>query len=222
LPSQLENLTEVRAKKAAYMREWYARNREKVREWNIRYRTRGPLSDDERKISRLPTTVAERSRRYRKEHAGEIAERALRYREEHRAVIAQHKRLHRLANIDAYRDRERRSYVTNREKRAATDRAWRVANPEARATYRQRRRARTKGAGQITLTRCEWEAIKVAFDYCCAYCGLRPARLEQDHVIPLARGGQHTSDNVAPACMTCNRRKYTRLDWRAPLLGAVV
>jgi 5-methylcytosine-specific restriction endonuclease McrA len=32
-----------------------------------------------------------------------------------------------------------------------------------------------------------------------------------DHVIPLARGGEHTMDNVKLACLRCNIRKNDNL-----------
>jgi 5-methylcytosine-specific restriction endonuclease McrA len=37
-----------------------------------------------------------------------------------------------------------------------------------------------------------------------------------DHVVPLARGGGHSIDNVVPACRPCNRSKGGKLvaDWR--------
>ncbi|WP_078969910.1 HNH endonuclease [Streptomyces natalensis] len=41
----------------------------------------------------------------------------------------------------------------------------------------------------------------------CAYCD-GPAE-ELDHVVPLARGGPDTSDNIVAACRTCNATKYT-------------
>jgi 5-methylcytosine-specific restriction endonuclease McrA len=186
-----------RATAAAYMREWYARNREKVREWKVRY--------GERK----PTGSAERSRRYREQHRAEVAGRRREYREEHRAAIAERKRWHRISNLEAYRERERRSFAVRY-----------AANPEAFADWARRRRALKKGAGDVRLTRREWEAITLAFDHRCAYCGARPARLEQDHVIPLTRGGQHTAANVVPACGSCNRRKFTSLGWKPS--GALV
>ncbi|MFB4265301.1 HNH endonuclease [Nonomuraea sp. GTA35] len=53
----------------------------------------------------------------------------------------------------------------------------------------------------------------------CAYCGLPPRPgevLEQDHVVPLSRGGAHSEENILPACDTCNVRKSDRLivEWR--------
>lgn len=43
----------------------------------------------------------------------------------------------------------------------------------------------------------------------CQYCA-GPAE-SIDHVIPRARGGQHTWDNVVAACRSCNVRKRDRL-----------
>jgi 5-methylcytosine-specific restriction endonuclease McrA len=151
---------------------------------------------------RTPTAAAERSRRYHEQHRVEVAERRREYREEHRAAIAEHKRLRRISNLAAYRERERRSFATRY-----------AANPELFADWTRRRRALKKGAVDVSFTRREWEAIKLAFGHRCAYCGTRPARLEQDHVIPLTRGDQHTATNIVPACGSCNRRKFTSLGW---------
>ena len=35
-------------------------------------------------------------------------------------------------------------------------------------------------------------------------------KLEQEHVIPISRGGAHTAENVVPSCTTCNRIKQAR------------
>lgn len=46
----------------------------------------------------------------------------------------------------------------------------------------------------------------------CAWCGvsLLKRAFEIDHIIALSRGGQHTPDNLAVACPTCNRRKASK------------
>lgn len=43
----------------------------------------------------------------------------------------------------------------------------------------------------------------------CYYCHRRVgfANLTMDHVIPLARGGRSTRDNLVPCCKECNTRK---------------
>jgi len=46
----------------------------------------------------------------------------------------------------------------------------------------------------------------------CQYCGRRerPEHLTFDHVIPVARGGRKTWENIVTACVPCNRRKGGR------------
>lgn len=41
----------------------------------------------------------------------------------------------------------------------------------------------------------------------CQYCGKETKDLTLDHVIPRSRGGPHSWDNVASACIPCNHRK---------------
>jgi len=43
----------------------------------------------------------------------------------------------------------------------------------------------------------------------CIYCGSTDS-LEWDHIIPLARGGPDTPDNLVRACATCNRSKGSK------------
>lgn len=47
----------------------------------------------------------------------------------------------------------------------------------------------------------------------CAYCGKEAVQVTLDHVIPLAEGGKHIPENLAPACMYCNQSKSTSGVW---------
>ncbi len=58
----------------------------------------------------------------------------------------------------------------------------------------------------MALTR---KAVFTRDDYRCQYCG-GPAE-SIDHVIPRAKGGPHTWDNVVAACRACNTKKEDRL-----------
>ena len=46
--------------------------------------------------------------------------------------------------------------------------------------------------------------------YTCQYCGRESRNLTLDHVIPRFRGGAHSWENVASACIPCNHRKAGR------------
>jgi len=47
----------------------------------------------------------------------------------------------------------------------------------------------------------------------CWYCGEKVGfhNLTMDHVIPLARGGRSTKDNLVPCCKECNTKKKNAL-----------
>ena len=49
----------------------------------------------------------------------------------------------------------------------------------------------------------------------CAYCGDATKDLQQEHVIPLSKGGYYTKQNIIPACQFCNISKHNRnlMDW---------
>ncbi len=57
----------------------------------------------------------------------------------------------------------------------------------------------------------------------CYYCNNRfPAKdLTMDHIVPIARGGKSTKNNVVPCCKTCNTGKKSNLlmDWK-PVSGS--
>jgi len=60
---------------------------------------------------------------------------------------------------------------------------------------------------RIPLTRRE---VFLRDDHTCQYCGLHTRDLTLDHVIPRAKGGKHTWDNLVSACSPCNHRKGQR------------
>ncbi len=46
--------------------------------------------------------------------------------------------------------------------------------------------------------------------YSCQYCGKETRELTLDHVVPRRLGGEHTWENVASACVSCNLKKAGR------------
>ncbi len=53
----------------------------------------------------------------------------------------------------------------------------------------------------------------------CYYCNKKfPAKeLTMDHIVPIARGGKSTKNNVAPCCKACNTEKKSKLlmEWKS-------
>ncbi len=43
-----------------------------------------------------------------------------------------------------------------------------------------------------------------------------------EHIVPRARGGTNTLDNLALACQGCNNHKYLKTEDRDPITGMVV
>jgi len=77
----------------------------------------------------------------------------------------------------------------------------------------RRQNAQRRGAILATrtpLTATEWLEIVIEHKGLCHYCRMK-RKLTLDHVIPLRKGGQHTKENVVPACGPCNSKKRDKI-----------
>lgn len=111
------------------------------------------------------------------------------------------------ANPKALRDRRAKYYAENRDTILAKRRDAYARNGVERArrlAYTDTRLAKI-GAGRVLAE--DWRKILEFFDYRCAYCLSRGGRLAMDHVIALSRGGEHSPENIVPACKYCNSKK---------------
>lgn len=61
------------------------------------------------------------------------------------------------------------------------------------------------------LSKADREYVLEAFKGQCAYCGGNEGPFEIDHVVPYSRGGSHSRENFALACVPCNRSKGARM-----------
>lgn len=85
-------------------------------------------------------------------------------------------------------------------------RRFRPAGPAARARYAKRRQRRLSRV-ENDLTAAQWAALLAGWDGC-AYCRAPGPGLQRDCVMPVARGGRYTVENVVPACASCNASKH--------------
>ena len=62
------------------------------------------------------------------------------------------------------------------------------------------------------LRKSRWWQQKLASGLC-YYCTrlFKPKELTMDHIVPLARGGRSTKDNLVVCCKECNNKKKTLL-----------
>ena len=62
------------------------------------------------------------------------------------------------------------------------------------------------------LRKSRWWQQRLAIGVC-YYCGglFKPKDLTMDHIVPLARGGRSTKDNLVTCCKECNNKKKTLL-----------
>jgi 5-methylcytosine-specific restriction endonuclease McrA len=60
----------------------------------------------------------------------------------------------------------------------------------------------------------EWELLKKQYGYTCPACGKSEPqiKLTEDHIVPLSKGGSDYIENIQPLCVSCNTRKYTKIE----------
>jgi len=104
-------------------------------------------------------------------------------------------------------------YIQDKIKEAARKRIWCRNNVDKMRRHGQRRRSAKKDL-PATLTLLQWNLIKKHFNYKCAYCG-KSLLLQQDHFVPLTKGGEYSHNNIIPACGPCNYSKNNKsfFDW---------
>jgi 5-methylcytosine-specific restriction protein A len=58
------------------------------------------------------------------------------------------------------------------------------------------------------LKKSPWWKAKLSAGLC-HYCGqkFKPTELTMDHLVPIARGGLSSKNNLVPACKACNAKK---------------
>jgi len=167
-----------------YNRRHYEANREAVLERNRRYREANREAN--------PDAARERGREYNR-----------RYRE---------------ANPEAVWERQRRYREANREARREYNRQWAKENPDKTRAHHHTRRARKRGAFVETVVPRE---VYERDNWTCHICDMRinkatsnvwpkPTSPTVDHVIPLAKGGEHSYANCKAAHLCCNMRKGAR------------
>jgi len=96
--------------------------------------------------------------------------------------------------------------------RLESNRRWKKANPDKTRAQAMRRRAIRNGGvvdgdpKSVNRVVAQWKRCKT---FTCYYCGLtfKRASLHIDHIVPLAKKGEHSVKNLCQSCSDCNLKK---------------
>jgi hypothetical protein len=82
-----------------------------------------------------------------------------------------------------------------------------ITHDDTTALGRKRNRNTARNAQRRkAITPWQFRKTLAAFSGKCAYCGASE-RIEREHFLPLALGGELTVQNCLPSCLPCNRKK---------------
>jgi len=128
------------------------------------------------------------------------------------------------ANPAYFREWYQRNLERERARARKSMRKWRDAHPEDERQRRRRyreanidevrkrelenthRRRALKGSASPMLVEYMAQLLTMP----CTYCGTTE-NITVDHIVPLSRGGEHETDNLAAACYSCNSSKGAKL-----------
>ncbi|MDU0441539.1 HNH endonuclease [Staphylococcus haemolyticus] len=111
-------------------------------------------------------------------------------------------------NKDELLRKNRLAYYERKDAWDHTRRQWRKNNIDKIYALNHSRRIRERQLIR-NFTSKHWEEALIYFDNKCAYC-LNETVLTRDHFIPIINGGNHTVDNIVPACKSCNCSKQDK------------
>lgn len=110
-------------------------------------------------------------------------------------------------NADRARAYNREWHSRNKERHLETSRAWKRAHPElVRVNWHNRRALEKSNGGKLSVGLAQ-KLIRLQKGKC-ACCGLDLGKnYHLDHIVPIARGGTNTDDNIQLLRAECNFSK---------------
>ena len=171
-------------------------------------------------------------KRYREDNKEFIASKNKQYYQDNKEILIMSRKVYRDQYYQDHKadaaEYSKPHYQKNKVSIAAYHKKWHLKNKVVMAEYakqygknnrdklnimHQRRRS-IKRQLPSTLNDIQWKVIKIQFDNCCAYCG-KELPIQQEHFVPLSKGGEYTHNNIIPACQNCNYSKHdsTFFEW---------
>lgn len=195
-----EHYERTRDQKLEYAREYRISHSDEIKEWKKNYR----IENREK--------LAEKDKRYREANLTEInTKRKAKYAADPEKFLQQAKKWAE-NNVEKANANKRKWALRNQEKASNAGKQWRSNNPEKRAEMKLRRRARI---ALNPVYEVSDEFLKHLYASPCVACG-STEKITADHIIPVARGGEHSESNLQPLCGSCNssKRDLTMTEWK--------
>lgn len=130
------------------------------------------------------------------------------YEERNKEVLAEKRREYNQRNKDIVAKRKQEQYLKNKVRYAKYHLEYARKHPDKCKLKRHKREAKIKNLPS-TLTVEQWEITKKHFNNVCAYCGGENF-IQQEHFIPVAKGGEYSFSNILPSCRSCNCSKQDK------------
>lgn len=171
-------------------RNWSLKNKEKVAEMNRAYQ-----------LKNLPK-LALYNKNYRQTNLQKLKAQQKEWRDTNKSYKAIADKKWAQENPDKIRLASKRYRQNNPDKARQTALRYARKNPEVKLQISHKRRAALRGSAIYRVTAKD---VKTIMRNPCVYCGQLAKHL--DHVIPIARGGQHRIGNLVASCARCNQSK---------------
>jgi 5-methylcytosine-specific restriction endonuclease McrA len=199
---------EQKARKAAYMLKWRSEHRQHTQHYaNARHARLRDLHyrQQRARLKRAPATKRAKMREYQRE-----------WMRKWRADNPDRNRAQKRRYRANYRDSElarRRELARLPENKLKTKQGYkRWAQSElGRSYFKERDHRRRARLRFVQTASCLIKIRELRKATTCHWCGTKLEAITIDHVIPIARGGSHTPDNLVAACARCNSSKRERL-----------
>lgn len=193
-----------------YHRKWYIKNRERLQEKNRANSENHSAYCKERYATKREEIIA-KAKAYYEKNREKINDRRRKKSQdpEEKKKLSINNKKWREKNREYDLSQQRKHYANNRQERLKKQKEYAKLHPDIIADNTSRRRARKQNAPGIRpINRLR---IFKRDNYICHICGKYvPVKQRSiDHLIPLARGGTHTEENVALAHLICNLKRGT-------------
>jgi len=152
-----------------------------------------------------------RSRKWQKAHRVENIDRCKQWVINNKERHAANGKAWRKAHKEQKNATDRAWQIAHRDQKNAANRKWQKANPIKNRLKVHRRRLREKECEGI----CTQRDVNLQYknqNGRCWWCSQSLiGKYEIDHRIPLSKGGAHDRTNIVISCVSCNRKKGTKL-----------